>query len=160
MECCIRWPGLHNHPTSTQLRWFGMNWTAEWRKSSQQVLSICGNYFKNSIPCEAGWENAKRVQSCHQGKGGLLWRISNLKLFWLFSTTYNNFLVTKKVLNKSKCSLYLRFFKGATLCLDNSFVHSWHSLNQLQLECFSKSLEGVPTYAEHLSCFSITLLSN
>ena len=46
MECCIRWPGLHNHPTSTQLRWFGMSWNADWRKSSQQVLSICGNSFK------------------------------------------------------------------------------------------------------------------
>ena len=32
------------------------------------------------------WENAKSVQSCHQGKGWLLWRISNVKyitLFWL-----------------------------------------------------------------------------
>ena len=46
MECCIRWPGLHNHLTSTQLRLFEMSWTAEWRKSSQQVLSICGNSFK------------------------------------------------------------------------------------------------------------------
>jgi hypothetical protein len=46
MECCIRWPRLHNHPTSTQLRWFGMSWTAEWRKSSQQVLSRCGNSLK------------------------------------------------------------------------------------------------------------------
>jgi hypothetical protein len=25
MECCIRWPGLHNHPISTQLRWFGLD---------------------------------------------------------------------------------------------------------------------------------------
>jgi hypothetical protein len=46
MECCIRWPGLHNHPTSTQLRWFGMSWTSEWRKRSQQLLSIFGNSFK------------------------------------------------------------------------------------------------------------------
>ncbi|XP_071211950.1 RNA-binding motif, single-stranded-interacting protein 1-like isoform X3 [Salvelinus alpinus] len=37
---------LHNHPTSTQLRWFGMSWTAEGMKSSQKVLSICGNSFK------------------------------------------------------------------------------------------------------------------
>ena len=44
----------------------------------------------------------------------------------------------------------MRFFKVATLCLDDSFAHSWHSLNQLNEECFSKSLEGVPTYAEHL----------
>jgi hypothetical protein len=28
------------------LRWFGMSWTAEWRKSSQQALCICGNSFK------------------------------------------------------------------------------------------------------------------
>ena len=42
------------------------------------------------------------------------------------------------------------FFKIATLCLDDSFVHSWHSLNQLHLECFSNCLEGVPTYAELL----------
>ena len=45
--------------------------------------------------------------------------------------------------------LYFRLFKLATLCLD-SFALSWHSLNQLHLECFSKALEGVPTYAEHL----------
>ena len=45
MDCCIRWPGLHNHTTSTQLIWFGMSWTAEWRKISQQALSICGNSF-------------------------------------------------------------------------------------------------------------------
>ena len=43
--------------------------------------------------------------------------------------------------------LHLRFFKVATLCLDDSFAHSWHSLNQLHLECFSNSLEGVTTYA-------------
>ena len=45
--------------------------------------------------------------------------------------------------------IYLRFFKVATLCPD-SFSHSWHSLNQLHLECFSNSLEGVPTNAEYL----------
>ena len=56
----------------------------------------------------------------------------------------------KKALNKSKYILDFRFFKVATICLDDSFVHSWHSLNQLHLEYFSNSLEGVPTYAEHL----------
>ena len=45
--------------------------------------------------------------------------------------------------------IYLRFFKVATLCLD-SFAQTWHSLNQLREECFSNSLEGGPTYAEHL----------
>ena len=46
MECCIRWPRLHNYPTSTQLRWFGMSWTAEGRKNSQLLPRICGNSFK------------------------------------------------------------------------------------------------------------------
>ena len=46
MECCIRCPGLHSPLTSTKLRWFAMSWPTEWRKSSQQVPSICGNYFK------------------------------------------------------------------------------------------------------------------
>ena len=35
----------------------------------------------------------------------------------------------KKVLNKSK--YILDFSKVATLCLDDSFAHSWHSLNQI-----------------------------
>ena len=46
--------------------------------------------------------------------------------------------------------IYLKFFEVATLCLDDGFAHSWHSLNQLHLECRSNSLEGVPIYAEHL----------
>ena len=53
-----------------------------------------------------------------------------------------------KVLNKSK-NIFI-FFKVASLCLDDSFAHSRHSQNQLPLECFFNSLEGVPTYAEHL----------
>ena len=46
--------------------------------------------------------------------------------------------------------IYFRFFKIAPLCLYDSFAHSWHSLNQLYMECFPNSLEVVPTYAEHL----------
>ena len=38
-------------------------------------------------------------------------------------------------------NIYVIFFKLATLCLDDSFAHSWHSLNQLHLECSSNSLE-------------------
>ena len=39
-----RWPGPHNHPI--QLKCFGMSWTAEWIKGSQQVLSTSGNSSK------------------------------------------------------------------------------------------------------------------
>jgi hypothetical protein len=53
---------------------------------------------------------------------------------------------TKKVLHKSKNSLYLRFFKEATLSFDDSFAHSWHSLNQLHevVTWNAYQLTGVP----------------
>jgi hypothetical protein len=53
----------------------------------------------------------------------------------------------------------MRFFKVATLCLDDSFAHFWHSLNQLHLECFFKTLEGVPTFAELQSELKLTVMN-
>ena len=54
------------------------------------------------------------------------------------------------VVTKKSVSIFdFRFFKVATLCLDDNFA-SWHSFNQLHLECFSNSFEGVPTCVEHL----------
>ena len=81
-ECCIRLLGFHNHLTSTKLRWFGLSRTAEWMKSSQQVLSICGNSFKTvgkAFQVKLV-ERMPSVQICHQGKGWLLWRISNINV--------------------------------------------------------------------------------
>ena len=52
--------------------------------------------------------------------------------------------------NQIKIHVIFEILHIATLCLDGSFAHAWHSLNQLHLECFSNSHEGVPTYAEHL----------
>ena len=68
-----------------------------------------------------------------------------------------NHVLTKTVFNKSKYISYLRFFKVATLCLDDSFAHSWDFLNKLHLECFSNGLEGVPTCGALAGCFSFTL---
>jgi hypothetical protein len=65
------------------LRWFGMSWTAEKRKSSQQVLSICGNSFKTvgkAFQVKLV-ERMPRVQSCGQ-------RVGTLK------NLFNTFLVT------------------------------------------------------------------
>jgi hypothetical protein len=62
------------------------------------------------------------------------------------SNIWNN-VVTKK---RKQIKIYFRFFEVATRYLNDSFAHSWHSLNQLHLEWFSNRLEGVPTYAEHL----------
>ena len=41
-----------------------------------------------------------------------------------------NHAVTKKVLNITYILIGLRLFRVATLCLNDSFTHSWHSLNQ------------------------------
>jgi hypothetical protein len=60
---------------------------------------------------------------------------------------------TSKLCSNQKSDIFkidFRFFIVTTLCLDDNFAHSWHSISQLHLECFSNSLEGVPTYAEHL----------
>ena len=58
-------------PQSPDLNPIEMSWTTELRKSSQQVLSICGNCVGKAFQV-SGLENAKSVQSCHQGKGWLL----------------------------------------------------------------------------------------
>jgi hypothetical protein len=67
MECCIRWPGLHNHLTSTHLRWFGMSWTTEWRKSINKCSAYVGtpsrlleinslwSWLRECIACIKAW---------------------------------------------------------------------------------------------------------
>ena len=42
--------------------------------------------------------------------------------------------------------IYFRFLKGATLCLDDSFAHAWHSLTQLHevVTWNAFQLTGVP----------------
>ena len=86
MDCCMRWPGLHNHLTSTQSRWFGMSWTAECLAYAGTPSRLLEKHSR-WLPHKAGWENAKSVQSCRQGKVWILWRISYificLTLFWL-----------------------------------------------------------------------------
>ena len=75
----------------------------------------------------------------------------------IFSTLYNNsedvktmkkhiwnHVVTRKVFKQIK--IYFTLFKVATLCLDDSFAHSWHSLNQLHevVTWNAFQLTGVP----------------
>ena len=55
----------------------------------------------------------------------------------------------QKSVKQIKIYFIFEILQIATLCLDDSFAHSWHSLNQLHLECFTNSLERVPTYAVH-----------
>jgi hypothetical protein len=46
----MTWPP--QSPNLNPIGWFGMSWTAEWRKCSQQVLRIRGDSF-NQLPGEA-----------------------------------------------------------------------------------------------------------
>jgi hypothetical protein len=65
-----------------------------------------------------------------------------------------NHVVTKKVLNISKYISYFKFFKVTTICLDDSFAHSWHSLIQLHevVTWNAFKLTGVPcSFVEFLS---------
>ena len=43
-----------------------------------------------------------------------------------------------------------RFFIVATLCLDDSFAQSWHSLNQLHLECTWNAFPTVLKVLPHM----------
>ena len=63
----------------------------------------------------------------------------------LWNNTWNNVVTPPKKLNKSKYILNLRFFKVATLFLDDSFAHSWHSLNHLHEVTWNAfQLTGMP----------------
>ena len=86
MECCIRSSGLHNHPSSTKLRWFGIGRITEWRKSSQQVLSICGNSktVRKAFQVKLV-ERMPRVYKLSRQKVAI-WSISNIKYIDLFNT--------------------------------------------------------------------------
>lgn len=53
-------------PPQSQLRWFGMRWTAEWRQKGQQVLNISGNSFKTvgrPIQAATSWRSLRECQS-------------------------------------------------------------------------------------------------
>ena len=56
----------------------------------------------------------------------------------------------QKSVTQIKVYYIFEVLQKATLCLDDSFAHFWYFLNQLHLELFSNSLEGVTTYAKHL----------
>ena len=65
---------------TTQL--IGSNAFRRKRKSTNELLStnqLLIEMHSRWLSHEAGWENAKSVQSCLYGKGCLLWRISNIK---------------------------------------------------------------------------------
>ena len=75
MECCIRWPGLHNHLTRVK---------EKQPTSAQHYVGTPSRLLEKHsrwLPHEAAWENTRSVQSCHQGNlMWLLWRIWNI--FW------------------------------------------------------------------------------
>ena len=88
MEPCIRWPGLHNHPTSTQLRLFVIESDCRVKEkqptSAQHMWELLQDCWK-SIPRESVWENAKSVKSCYWYTFRDCWIIAvypSFKLMW------------------------------------------------------------------------------
>ena len=69
MGCCIRWPGLHNHP----------NWDGLWLvgpQSEGKAANKCSAYVgtpSRLLEKKFLMKLVERIHSCHQGKGWLLW---------------------------------------------------------------------------------------
>ena len=87
------WWSAASDDLASTITWPQPNWDGlgVGHQSEVKAANKCSAYVGTpskrwkSIPCEAGWENAKSVQSCHQGKG---WLLKNRKyicltLFWL-----------------------------------------------------------------------------
>ena len=74
----------------------------------------------------------------------------NQGFFFIFYYFLHCRIIVKTSKKSVKIYFIFEILQIATFCLDDSFAHSWYSLNQLHLECFSNSIEGGPTYAEHL----------
>ena len=57
--------------------------------------------------------------------------------------------------------IYFGFFKVATLCLDDNFAHSWHSLNQLHEVVTWNAFTTVVKEFPHMpsTCWLLFLLS-
>ena len=102
MECCVIWPGLHSHPTLTQLRWFGMSWAAEWRKSSHQVLSTSGN-FKAKLSSKQKVATLKNIKYKTEN---IFWFVSHFLVYYIIPYTVCFFVVlmySVYICNVEKC---------------------------------------------------------
>lgn len=67
MECCITWPGLHNHLIQIQLWWIGMSWTGQSERKAANKFSTplrtSSRLLENPsrrLAHEADWEKKKR----------------------------------------------------------------------------------------------------
>ena len=85
----MTWP-----PQSPDLNPIEMDWDELDRRvkekqptSAQHMWELLQDCWK-SIPDEAGWENAKSVQSCQQDKRWILWRIWNIKYMLICFTRF------------------------------------------------------------------------
>ena len=70
----------HSYLVTAQL--IGRN-TLRWKEIQQiNKVHLLIEMHSRWLPHEAGWENAKRVQSGHQGKGTLFEKSQMQDLFW------------------------------------------------------------------------------
>ena len=72
----MTWPPQSPDLNPTEMVWAELDCRVKEKhpRSAQYMWELLQDCWK-SILGEAGWDNAKHVQSCHQGKGWLLWRI-------------------------------------------------------------------------------------
>jgi hypothetical protein len=94
MECCIRWPTQSPNLNPIEMAWDDLDHRVREKQptSAQHMWELLQDCWK-SIPGEAGWENAKSLQNCHQGKGWLLWRNRKSKIYFhLFNTFFGYYM--------------------------------------------------------------------
>ena len=84
----MTWPPQSPALNPTEMVWDELNCRVKEKQPTraQQMWKLLQDHWK-SIPGEAGWENAKSVQSCHQGNGWL-WRISKIKYILICLTLF------------------------------------------------------------------------
>ena len=76
----MTWPSQSPNLNPIEMVWDELDCRLKEKQptSAQHVWELLQDCWK-SILCEAGWENAKSVQSYHQGKGWLLLNNQNIK---------------------------------------------------------------------------------
>ena len=83
MECCIRWPGLLNHPTSTQLRWDELDRRVKEKQATSdqymwELFKTVGKAFQVKLV-----DRMPRVcKAVIKAKGGYFEESKKYNIFW------------------------------------------------------------------------------
>ena len=95
MECCIRWPGLHNHPTSIKLRWLGLFGQQSEGKAVKNCSAYVGTPSK-LLKKHSRWIWLRECQECAKLSSRqrvTIWRISNIKYILICLTLFGYYIL-------------------------------------------------------------------